>query len=89
MPTSTPPWLLVDRTVGVATPLRPVDNEPVPHDGGMVDGVVTGERSRLRLLQGSTFTSNFDRFAIAPLLVPIGLDLGAWGGGGGGGGRGG
>ena len=42
---------------------------------GVVDGVVTGERSRLRLLQGSTFTSNFDRFAIAPLLVPIGLDL--------------
>jgi predicted MFS family arabinose efflux permease len=43
----------------------------------MVDGVVTGERRRLRLLQGSTFTSNVDRFAIAPLLVPIGLDLGA------------
>ena len=41
----------------------------------MVDGVVTGERRRLRLLQGSTFTSNVDRFAIAPLLVPIGLDL--------------
>ena len=41
----------------------------------MVDGVVTGERRRLRLLQGSTFTSNFDQFAIAPLLVPIGLDL--------------
>src|SRR4051794_21584262 len=42
---------------------------------GMVDGVVTGERRRLRLLQASTFTSNVDRFAIAPLLVPIGLDL--------------
>ena len=41
----------------------------------MVDGVVTGERRRLRLLQGSTFTSNVDRFAITPLLVPIGLDL--------------
>ena len=41
----------------------------------MVDGVVTGERRRLRLLQGSTFTSNVDRFAIAPLLVPIGLEL--------------
>ena len=41
----------------------------------MVDGVVTGERLRLRLLQSSTFTSNFDRFAIAPLLVPIGLEL--------------
>ena len=42
---------------------------------GMVDGVITGERRRLRLLQASTFTSNVDRFAIAPLLVPIGLDL--------------
>ena len=41
----------------------------------MVGGVVTGERLRLRLLQSSTFTSNFDRFAIAPLLVPIGLEL--------------
>ena len=41
----------------------------------MVDGVITGERRRLRLLQASTFTSNVDRFAIAPLLVPIGLDL--------------
>ena len=41
----------------------------------MVDGVVTGERRRLRLLQGSTFTSNVDRFAITPLLVPIGLEL--------------
>ena len=41
----------------------------------MVDGVITGERVRLRLLQASTFTSNVDRFAIAPLLVPIGLDL--------------
>jgi len=36
---------------------------------------VTGERSRLRLLQLSTFTSNCDRFAIAPLLVAIGIDL--------------
>jgi predicted MFS family arabinose efflux permease len=41
----------------------------------MADGVITGERGRLRLLQASTFTSNVDRFAIAPLLVPIGLDL--------------
>ena len=37
--------------------------------------MITGERERLRLLQASTFTSNVDRFAIAPLLVPIGLDL--------------
>lgn len=37
---------------------------------------VTGERSRLRLLQLATFTSACDRFAIAPLLVAIGLDLG-------------
>ncbi len=37
---------------------------------------VTGERSRLRLLQLATFTSSCDRFAIAPLLVAIGLDLG-------------
>ena len=37
--------------------------------------MVEGERRRLRLLQASTFTSNFDRFAITPLLVPIGLDL--------------
>ncbi|MGI5130831.1 MFS transporter [Pseudonocardia sp. CA-107938] len=36
---------------------------------------VTGERGRLRLLQLSTFTSNCDRFAIAPLLVAISLDL--------------
>lgn len=39
------------------------------------DGVVADEHRRLRLLQSSTFTSNVDRFAIAPLLVPIGLDL--------------
>jgi predicted MFS family arabinose efflux permease len=45
-------------------------------EGGMVEGGVTaGERGRLRLLQSSTFTSNVDRFAITPLLVPIGLDL--------------
>ncbi len=36
---------------------------------------VPGERSRLRLLQLTTFTSSCDRFAIAPLLVAIGLDL--------------
>ena len=34
------------------------------------------ERSRLRLLQLSALTSTCDRFAIAPLLVVIGLDLG-------------
>lgn len=37
--------------------------------------LVSGERSRLRLLQLSSFTSNCDRFSIAPLLVAIGLDL--------------
>jgi len=37
--------------------------------------VVAGERGKLRLLQASTFTSNVDRFAITPLLVPIGLEL--------------
>jgi predicted MFS family arabinose efflux permease len=37
--------------------------------------VAEGERGRLRRLQASTFTSNFDRFAITPLLVPIGLDF--------------
>jgi predicted MFS family arabinose efflux permease len=43
---------------------------------GMVEGgVASDERRRLRLLQSSTFTSNVDRFAITPLLVPIGLDL--------------
>jgi predicted MFS family arabinose efflux permease len=46
---------------------------------GMVEtgdsGVVVDERRRLRLLQAATFTSNVDRFAITPLLVPIGLDL--------------
>jgi predicted MFS family arabinose efflux permease len=35
-----------------------------------------GERGRLRLLQLSALTSNCDRFAIAPLLVVIGLDMG-------------
>jgi predicted MFS family arabinose efflux permease len=35
-----------------------------------------GERSRLRLLQLAALTSTCDRFAIAPLLVVIGLDLG-------------
>jgi predicted MFS family arabinose efflux permease len=39
------------------------------------DGVVADGRRRLRLLQAATFTSNVDRFAIAPLLVPIGVDL--------------
>jgi predicted MFS family arabinose efflux permease len=34
------------------------------------------EKSRLRLLQLSALTSTCDRFAIAPLLVVIGLDLG-------------
>ncbi len=38
--------------------------------------MVVDERRRLRLLQATTFTSNVDRFAITPLLVPIGLDLG-------------
>jgi predicted MFS family arabinose efflux permease len=46
---------------------------------GMVEiggsSVVAGERGKLRLLQASTFTSNVDRFAITPLLVPIGLEL--------------
>ncbi|MCO1653510.1 MFS transporter [Pseudonocardia humida] len=36
-----------------------------------------GQRGRLRLLQLSALTSTVDRFAIAPLLVLIGLDLGA------------
>lgn len=39
--------------------------------------VIEGERSRLRLLQLSALTSTCDRFALAPLLVVIGLDLGA------------
>jgi predicted MFS family arabinose efflux permease len=38
---------------------------------------VVGERTRLRLLQLAALTSNGDRFAIAPLLVLMGLDLGA------------
>ncbi|MEJ3654707.1 MFS transporter [Actinomycetes bacterium KLBMP 9759] len=36
-----------------------------------------GERGQLRLLQLSGLTSSCDRFAIAPLLVVIGLDFGA------------
>ncbi len=36
-----------------------------------------GERARLRLLQLTALTSTCDRFAIAPLLVVIGLDMGA------------
>lgn len=39
--------------------------------------VIAGERARLRLLQLTALTSTCDRFAIAPLLVVIGLDLGA------------
>jgi predicted MFS family arabinose efflux permease len=38
---------------------------------------VVGERGRLRLLQLAALTSTCDRFAIAPLLVVIGLDMGA------------
>lgn len=38
---------------------------------------MAGERGRLRLLQLAALTSTCDRFAIAPLLVVIGLDLGA------------
>jgi predicted MFS family arabinose efflux permease len=34
------------------------------------------ERSRLRLLQLAALTSSCDRFALAPMLVVIGLDLG-------------
>ena len=37
---------------------------------------VAGERSRLRLLQLTALTSTADRFALAPLLVVIGRDLG-------------
>jgi predicted MFS family arabinose efflux permease len=40
-------------------------------------GSAAGERGRLRLLQLTALTSTCDRFAIAPLLVVIGLDLGA------------
>jgi predicted MFS family arabinose efflux permease len=36
-----------------------------------------GERGRLRLLQLAALTSTCDRFSIAPLLVVIGLDMGA------------
>jgi predicted MFS family arabinose efflux permease len=36
-----------------------------------------GERGRLRLLQLAALTSTCDRFAIAPLLVVIGLDMDA------------
>lgn len=42
--------------------------------GDAVD-VIEGARSRLRLLQLAALTSTCDRFAIAPLLVVIGLDL--------------
>jgi predicted MFS family arabinose efflux permease len=41
-----------------------------------VDITADAERSRLRLLQLGALTSTCDRFAIAPLLVVIGLDLG-------------
>lgn len=44
---------------------------------GTGSAAAAGERGRLRLLQLSALTSNADRFAIAPLLVVIGLDLGA------------
>lgn len=37
--------------------------------------LVSGERARLRLLQLAALTSTCDRFAIAPLLVVIGIDL--------------
>ncbi|MHA6625603.1 MFS transporter [Pseudonocardia sichuanensis] len=40
-------------------------------------GKAAGERGRLRLLQLTALTSTCDRFAIAPLLVVIGLDMGA------------
>jgi predicted MFS family arabinose efflux permease len=39
--------------------------------------VTTGLDRRLRLLQAAALTSTCDRFAIAPLLVVISLDLGA------------
>ncbi|WP_300014577.1 MFS transporter [Pseudonocardia sp.] len=42
-----------------------------------VDDAVSGGRARLRLLQAAALTSTCDRFAIAPLLVVISLDLGA------------
>ena len=38
---------------------------------------MAGERGRLRLLQLTAVASTCDRFALAPLLVVIGLDLGA------------
>ena len=41
------------------------------------DSGVDDESTRLRLLQLSTLTSTCDRFALAPLLIVIGLDLGA------------
>jgi predicted MFS family arabinose efflux permease len=41
-----------------------------------VAATVVGERSRLRLLQLTALTSTADRFALAPLLVVIGRDLG-------------
>ncbi len=43
----------------------------------MDTGAGTVQRGRLRLLQFAALTSNGDRFALAPLLVLIGLDLGA------------
>jgi predicted MFS family arabinose efflux permease len=39
------------------------------------DAATVGERGRLRLLQLAALTSTCDRFAIAPLLVLIGLSL--------------
>jgi predicted MFS family arabinose efflux permease len=42
----------------------------------MTETVRAGERTRLRLLQLTALTSTCDRFAIAPLLVVIGLDMG-------------
>jgi MFS family permease len=46
----------------------------VDGDGANADA---GERGRLRLLQASALTSTVDRFALAPLLVLIGLDMDA------------
>lgn len=43
----------------------------------MVVEAVAGGRSRLRLLQLASLTSTCDRFALPPLLVLIGIDLGA------------
>jgi MFS family permease len=41
----------------------------------VTDADTVGERSRLRLLQLAALTSTCDRFAIAPLLVVIGISL--------------